>query len=218
MGLQATDEANRLESNGATGEFKFFRNFSHFRKFSLRPMFTRVLADSSKMEAARQIDRQLEKIESSLQENREILKQIRANIHEAELERQSGKTNYSADGEAAKYFDSIRLKDNFFYLKHSQPNCRNPTSFTSGDVNMARVYDELPFDDPDGGVWKQGWDVQAPPEEFAPGKRPKLKVFVVPHSHNDPGWIKTFDTYFKEQTKGILTNAVEQMSKNKDMK
>lgn len=217
MGLQATDEANRLESNSeASGEFKYFQNFSHFRKFSLRPMFTRVLADSAKMEAARQIDRQLEKIESSLQENREILKQIRANIHESE--RQSGKTNLSADGDAAKYFDSVRLKDNFFYQKDSQANCRNPTSYTSGDVNMARVYEELPFDDPDGGVWKQGWDVQAPPDEFALGKRPKLKVFVVPHSHNDPGWIKTFDTYFREQTKGILTNAVEQMSKNKDMK
>lgn len=170
------------------------------------------------MEAARQIDRQLEKIESSLQENREILKQIRANIHEAELGRLDTKINSSVDRDASKYYDSIRLKDNLFYSKHSLPNCVNPSSLTSGDVNMARVYEELPFDDPDGGVWKQGWEVKAPPEEFAVEKQAKLKVFVVPHSHNDPGWIKTFDAYFREQTKAILTNAVEQMSKNKEMR
>lgn len=217
MGLQASDEANRLEKRPG-GEFKYFQNFSHISKFSLRPLFTRVSVDYSKMEAARQIDRQLEKIESSLQENREILKQIRANIHEAELGRLDTKINSSVDRDASKYYDSIRLKDNLFYSKHSLPNCVNPSSLTSGDVNMARVYEELPFDDPDGGVWKQGWEVKAPPEEFAVEKQAKLKVFVVPHSHNDPGWIKTFDAYFREQTKAILTNAVEQMSKNKEMR
>lgn len=46
---------------------------------------------------------------------------------------------------------------------------------------MLDVYDLLPFDNPDGGPWKQGWRVQRDKQED------HLDVFVVPHSHNDPG-------------------------------
>jgi alpha-mannosidase II len=46
---------------------------------------------------------------------------------------------------------------------------------------MLHVYDLLPFDNPDGGAWKQGWNVQRDKIEE------HLDVFVIPHSHNDPG-------------------------------
>ena len=75
----------------------------------------------------------------------------------------------------------------------------------SNVIDMRLLNPELPFDNPDGGVWNQGWDLQA--VDVSEQHHP-LTVLVVPHSHNDPGWIKTFDAYFQQQTKQIITTVV----------
>lgn len=81
---------------------------------------------------------------------------------------------------------------------------------------MLQAYDIIPFDNVDGGVWKQGWEITYDSKKILQEK--KLEVVVVPHSHCDPGWLETFEGYFQSQTKNILDGMLKFLPNNADMK
>uniref|UniRef100_A0A804PW75 Alpha-mannosidase n=1 Tax=Zea mays TaxID=4577 RepID=A0A804PW75_MAIZE len=79
------------------------------------------------------------------------------------------------------------------------------------DITTRDLYDGIEFSDVDGGAWKQGWEVKYRGDEW---DTEKLKVFVAPHSHNDPGWIRTVEEYYQRQSRHILDTIVESLSKD----
>ncbi|XP_053687178.1 alpha-mannosidase 2 [Sabethes cyaneus] len=84
------------------------------------------------------------------------------------------------------------------------------------DIQMLDFYERVPFENIDGGPWKQGWRIQYNEKHW--NQHQKLKVFVVPHSHNDPGWIHTFDEYYDKQTKLIFVNMLRHLEENPGLK
>ncbi|XP_067638847.1 alpha-mannosidase 2 [Eurosta solidaginis] len=64
--------------------------------------------------------------------------------------------------------------------------------------------------------WDRGFEERfaAQKKDF---KRPPLKIFVVPHSHNDPGWLKTFVNYFQTDSRQILNLIITKMQEYTDM-
>ncbi|ESO06351.1 hypothetical protein HELRODRAFT_63909, partial [Helobdella robusta] len=43
------------------------------------------------------------------------------------------------------------------------------------------------------------------------------QAIVVPHSHNDPGWLRTIEEYFAENTESILNNMLEKLIEHQEM-
>ena len=45
-----------------------------------------------------------------------------------------------------------------------------------------------------------------------------IEVFLVPHSHCDPGWLTTFEGYYEESVRAIFGNILTLMTENLDRK
>ncbi|XP_075569771.1 alpha-mannosidase 2x isoform X2 [Pelecanus crispus] len=186
--------------------------------FSLYLMLDRVQHDPARHQSGGNFPRsqisvlqnRIEQLEQLLEENHEIISHIKDSVLEltAHAEGPPALPHHTPNGswvlppESRPSFLSVSPQDCQFALggKGQSP-----------DLQMLAVYSLLPFDNQDGGVWKQGFDITYEPNEW---DTEPLQVFVVPHSHNDPGWIKTFDKYYYDQTQHILNSMVLKMQED----
>ena len=83
-------------------------------------------------------------------------------------------------------------------------------SYMNTDIQANDLISKISFKDIDGGVWKQGFDIKYNEGDWS--KKDKLNVFIIPHSHNDPGWLMTFEQYFHQRTRNILDTIVNSLS------
>ncbi|CAM4928804.1 unnamed protein product [Rotaria socialis] len=102
----------------------------------------------------------------------------------------------------------------FYKPKNNHNQCTwqisPPTNTT---FNSQQLYDSLPFDNPDGGTWAQGYDIQYNASQWTSNK--KLKIIIMPHSHADPGWRNTYEEYFVHVVYHILNTMIDILNTNK---
>lgn len=94
----------------------------------------------------------------------------------------------------------------------------SPLELSNATVKTFEIFPNFSFNDQwvanRAGIWQNDFE-----ERFknASNKHP-LKIFILPHSHNDPGWLKTFTKYFDSSTKLILDLVVSKLEEFKEMK
>lgn len=156
------------------------------------------------------LQNRIEQLEQLLEENHEIISHIKDSVLEltanaegppALLPYHTANGSWAVLPEPRPSFFSVSPQDCQFALggRGQKPElqvragaggeggiscCRGWALSCVPPWQMLTVSEDLPFDNVEGGVWRQGFDISYSPNDW---DAEDLQVFVVPHSHNDPG-------------------------------
>lgn len=123
------------------------------------------------------IEEKLKQLENGLNKHKKKFGEIQEKIDTIQS---NGMSNSIADPPRLK--DDLLLRDEVMLeqeASHEESCNLNMDVVPKRDVQMLKAYREIPFDNPDGGVWKQGWNIEYDDRQW--NRHHKLKVFVVPH-------------------------------------
>ncbi len=81
-------------------------------------------------------------------------------------------------------------------------------------IQTENMFQQLKYVDRPNGAWTQGWRYEYD-GRFDTGA--PLQVHVVLHSHNDPGWLRTYQDYFSGSTAHILNSVVIYLTEHPDL-
>ena len=182
--------------------------------FQLKSIFNRSFQNTELL----YIENKIKQLEHGLNRHHQEFGEIKKQIDTI----QSNSKNddyYSAgeDGDKSNLKNGEMIDESVIKAHRGNEQCSlKMDTIPQPDVQMLDMYKKWPFDNPDGGVWKQGWRVEYDPKDW--NSQHKLKVFVVPHSHNDPGWIHTFEEYYEKSTKNIFANMLRHLDENPNLK